>query len=106
MAYLELFDRVAEYVRSLNVECEYDRGSALTRAQIEDKRERAALPIPPSMIDFYLEVGDGLEFWWACDAWDVADQYEPRGEVVVPPLEGSTVDVPTAMYSVGRCSVS
>ena len=64
MAYLELFDRVADYVRRQGLTVTFKRGKALSASAIEHARANALIPIPASMAEFYAEVGDGLVFAW------------------------------------------
>jgi hypothetical protein len=64
MAFLELFERVADHLHRQGVEVMFSRGKPLSRAAIERARSKAKIPIPDSMAEFYAEMGDGLEFQW------------------------------------------
>lgn len=64
MAYLELFERVADHVRRQGVKVTFKRGKSLTASAIERARAKALIPIPTSMAEFYAEVGDGMVFAW------------------------------------------
>jgi len=65
MAYLELFERVADHVRHQGVGVTFKRGKPLSAAAIDRARAKALIPIPKSMADFYAEVGDGMLFAWS-----------------------------------------
>lgn len=65
MAYLELFERVADHVRRHGVDVTFNRGEPLTASVIERAGAEALIPIPDAMAVFYAEVGDGLDFAWA-----------------------------------------
>lgn len=65
MAYLELFESVAEHVRRQGVKVRFKRGKPLDPAAMERARAQAFIPIPSSLIEFYAEIGDGLEFGWS-----------------------------------------
>ena len=65
MAYLELFERVAEHVRRQGVRVRFKRGKPLSAVVIDQARSQAFIPIPKAMADFYAEIGDGLEFGWS-----------------------------------------
>ena len=65
MAYLELFERVAEHVRRQGVKVRFKRGKPLGSGVIERARAKAFIPIPTSLIAFYAEIGDGVEFAWS-----------------------------------------
>ena len=64
MAYLELFDRVADHVRRQGVEATLTRGKPLTTSEIEEARAKTVICIPDAMAAFYIEVGDGMQFYW------------------------------------------
>jgi hypothetical protein len=70
MAYLELFEGVAEHVRRQGVKVRFKRGKPLDPAAIERASPKAFIPIPTSLIDFYAEIGDGLEFGWSSKGKD------------------------------------
>lgn len=64
MAYLELFEQVADHVRAQGLKVEFERGAPLAASAIEQACKRSVIPIPASLAEFYAEVGDGLRFAW------------------------------------------
>jgi hypothetical protein len=64
MAYLELFERVADHVHRQGVKVRFKRGKSLAASAIDRAKAKALIPIPASMAEFYAEVGNGLEFAW------------------------------------------
>lgn len=70
MAYLELFQHVADHVRRQGVKVTFKRGKALSDTVIRGAQSRALIPIPPSMAEFYAEVGDGMTFAWTAKGDD------------------------------------
>lgn len=64
MAYLELFERVADYVRRRGLNLTFERGKRLSATAITRAQSRALIRIPSSMAEFYAEVGDGMFFAW------------------------------------------
>jgi len=67
MAYLELFERVANHVRRQGVTVTFTRGKPLSASAIERARAKSVIPIPTSLAEFYAEVGNGLTFSWSAD---------------------------------------
>ena len=65
MAYLELFEQVADHVRRQGGKVRFKRGKPLSPAAIERARCRAFIPIPTGLAELYAEIGDGLEFGWS-----------------------------------------
>lgn len=65
MAYLELFERVAEHVRRQGVKVRITRGKPLETAALERAGAMSFIPIPTSLIELYAEIGDGFEFGWS-----------------------------------------
>lgn len=65
MAYLELFELVADHVRRQGVKVRFQRGKPLSAVAIDRARSQAFIPIPTAMAEFYAEIGDGLEFGWS-----------------------------------------
>ncbi|AMV19094.1 hypothetical protein [Planctomyces sp. SH-PL14] len=87
MAYLELFERVADHVRRQGVKVTFERGEALTTSTIERARAKALIPIPASMAEFYAEMGDGLEF-----AWSTKRDREPFANHEFPKLNSRVIE--------------
>lgn len=87
MAYLELFERVADHVRRQGVTASFHRGKALSASVIQRASMKALIPIPSSMADFYAEVGDGMVFYWA-----VEGDHAPFAGHEFPKLEDRTVE--------------
>jgi hypothetical protein len=87
MAYLELFNRVADHVRRQGVKVTFKRGKPLTSATIERARAKSLIAIPPAMADFYAEVGDGMSFSWAA-----AGEPDALADFEFPKLKESVVD--------------
>lgn len=65
MAYLELFERVADHVRRQGGKVRFKRGKPLSPVAIERARSQAFIPIPTQLAELYAEIGDGLEFGWS-----------------------------------------
>jgi hypothetical protein len=86
MAYLELIERVAEHVQRQGVKVRFERGKPLAASAIERARAEAFIPIPPSLIDFYAEIGDGMEFAWSSKGNDrlFANHEIPKIEECAP----------------------
>lgn len=70
MAYLELFERVADHVRRQGVKVRFKRGKPLSAVAIDRARSQAFIPIPTALAEFYAEIGDGLEFGWSMKRGD------------------------------------
>jgi hypothetical protein len=64
MAFLELFEEVADHVRRQGVKVTFTRGEQLPASAIERAVTRRVLPITPSMAEFYAEIGNGMLFKW------------------------------------------
>ena len=86
MTYLELFERVAEHVRRQGVKVRFERGEPLTPVAIELERAQAFIPVPPSLLDLYAEIGSGMEFAWSSKDNDrlFANHEIPRIEECAP----------------------
>lgn len=67
MAYLEIFERVAGHVRRQGVNVRMKRGKPLTKPEILQISTQSLISIPTSMVEFYAEVGDGIEFRWRAE---------------------------------------
>ncbi|MBA3273879.1 MAG: SMI1/KNR4 family protein [Chthoniobacterales bacterium] len=87
MAYLELFERVADQVRRQGVKVTFKRGKPLTVSAIERARAKALIPIPTSMAEFYSEIGDGIVF-----AWTVKGDRTPFANHEFPKLAERTLE--------------
>lgn len=87
MAFLELFERVAEHVRRQGVKVRFKRGKALTTSTIEHVRSKALIPIPESMAEFFLEMGDGIEF-----AWNAGGDRGPLANLEFPQLKDCVLE--------------
>ncbi len=64
MAFLELFECVAEHVRRSGAKVAFRRGKPLRKSAIATAGRKLSVPIPGSMIEFYQEMGDGMLFRW------------------------------------------
>jgi hypothetical protein len=81
MPYLELFQRAAKHVESQGCEVTFVRGRPVTKAAVGKARKTSILPLPDSLIAFYEEVGNGLEF-----SWSVEDDGGPSALLTIPKL--------------------
>jgi hypothetical protein len=64
MAYLEYFEQVVEHILRLGVKANFKRGKPVRAIADKRAQEKALIPIPHSLAEFYLEIGDGMELWW------------------------------------------
>lgn len=87
MAYLELFEQVADRVRSQGVKVVFERGKPLAASAIQRACAKSVIPIPASLAEFYAEVGDGLRF-----AWKSKKHGNAFANYEVPGLEGCVVE--------------
>jgi hypothetical protein len=86
MRYFDLFERVTEHVRRQGVKVRFESGEPLSASVIERECSEAFIPIPPSLADFYTEIGNGMEFGWSSRNDDrlFANHEIPRIEACAP----------------------
>jgi hypothetical protein len=83
MGYLKIFSRVAQFVRSRGVEVKFEMGKAVTARMVKAAQRKLPVRLPGSLIDFYREVGDGVEFRWiAADRVFAVVEFRPLKELV------------------------
>lgn len=82
MSYVGLFLRVADYVRAIGLEPEFERNPPITKQRMEELRKRASIPLPESLLALYQEIGDGMRFHWSS-----GEEEGPFANIEFEPLE-------------------
>lgn len=67
LGYRHLFQNTQDRLRSRGITASLKVGPSVSIADFEPLEAVAKLPIPSSLRQFYLEVGNGLTFHWAVD---------------------------------------
>ena len=80
MAFRHLFLRAERHLARLGLSATLNAGPTVSDATVEARRA-LSLPLPESLITFYRDVGDGVEF-----RWQAPDDDRVFANVEVPPL--------------------
>ena len=64
MAFLEMFERVADHVRSRGAKLTFKRGRPVSADAIDEARSRSLAPWPEELAQFFTELGEVAEFGW------------------------------------------
>ena len=65
--YRKLFETTAARLSTAGIAAHFSHGAPVTSAQIHRCEDECGVPMPSTLRQFYLDVGDGLTFHWTID---------------------------------------